>query len=156
MRTERTKIFPYILIVVSILIVAGLGSLFVNLGMNWFDGLRIPTQFPPNFIIPIVWSVIYIVFAIVLCVWYSKKDIPLSTIILLVINGIFNVLWCLIFFALNQTFGGVVSIVILLILAYLLVVDIYKSNKLYALFTAIYPVWVSIATTLNIAMWILN
>jgi len=34
--------------------------------------------------------------------------------------------------------------------------QIYKYNKAYALITAIYPVWLSLATTLNLALWILN
>lgn len=156
MRTTKQKVISYILIILSISIVAGLGSLFVNLGMEWFATLDTPSEFPPNFIIPIVWSIIYVVFAIVLCVWVSKESLPISTIILLIINGIFNILWCLLFFTLNQTLWGVISIVILLILAYLLVINVYKYNKVYSYFIAIYPLWVSIATTLNLALWILN
>lgn len=154
---KNSKIISYVLIILSIGIVAGLGSLFVNLGMDWFSVLKTPSQFPPNFIIPIVWSVIYIIFAIVLCNWVSKGEgLPSSIKVLLILNGIFNILWCLIFFTLNQTFGGLVSIILLLIMAYVLVINIFKYNRVYGYFTLIYPVWVSIATTLNIALWVLN
>ena len=157
MKTEKTKILSYFLIIFSIGVVAGLGSLFVNLGMGWFSGLDIPTQFPPNFIIPIVWSVIYIIFAIVLCSWISSKGfIPGKIVFLLIVNGILNILWCLIFFTLEQTFGGIISIILLLISSYILVYNIYKEKKIYGYFAALYPVWASIATTLNIALWILN
>ena len=157
MKTFNSKFLSYFLIILSIGIVAGLGSLFVNLGMDWFAALDTPSQFPPNFIIPIVWSVIYIIFAIVLCNWVSKGNtLPKEIKLLLILNGIFNILWCLIFFTLNQTFGGLVCIILLLILAYILVINIFKYNKMYGLFTALYPIWVSIATTLNIALWILN
>lgn len=157
MKTLNNKIIYYILIVISIGIVAGLGSLFVNLGMDWFALLKTPSQFPPNFIIPIVWSVIYIVFLVVLCIWVSKMGaLPKDIVFLLVINGIFNILWCLLFFTLNQTFGGLVSIILLLIMAYLLVINIFKYNRVYGYFTMIYPIWVSIATTLNVALWVLN
>ena len=98
-----------------------------------------------------------VIFAIVLCHWVSKKGgLPRNIVILLILNGILNILWCLLFFTLNQTFGGLVSIILLLIMAYILVINISKYNKFYGYFTALYPIWVSIATTLNIAIWILN
>jgi len=157
MNTSRNKIISYILIILGIAIVAGLGSLFVNLGMDWFSTLQTPSQFPPNYIIPIVWSTIYIIFAIVLCLWVSKKGgLPNLIKLLLILNGIFNILWCLLFFTLNQTFGGLVSIIILLLLAYILVINIFKYNRIYGFFTLLYPIWVSIATGLNLALWILN
>lgn len=156
MTEKNRKIVNYIIIIASILLVAGLGSLFVNLGMNWFDSLNKPSQFPPNFIIPIVWTIIYVIFAIVLCLIVWKQNLQKKTIVLLIINGILNILWCLIFFTLNQTFLGIVSIVLLAIFAYLLVLDIKQYKNLYFYLTAIYPIWATIATCLNIALWVLN
>lgn len=152
-KNETKKI---ILIVVSIVIVAVLGSVFVNLGSDWFAELNKPTQWIPDFIIPIVWTVIYISFAIVLSVWISKENLPKSVVILLILNGIFNVLWCLTFFTFNLTFIGNIVIILNLILAYTLVLEIKKSKSLYALILSVYPAWISIATTLNTALWILN
>lgn len=156
MKTNKQKIISYIVIIASILLVAVLGSVFVNLGMDWFSSLETPSKFVPSFIIPIVWTIIYVVFAIVLCNWVSKENLPKSTLILLIINGILNVLWCLLFFTFNQTLWGLIAIVLLLISAWILILDIYIKKPNYALFTLIYPVWASIATTLNLALWILN
>jgi tryptophan-rich sensory protein len=47
-------------------------------------------------------------------------------------------------------------IILNLIASIVLWLDIYKYNKNYAYFVAIYPIWLSIATTLNLAIWILN
>lgn len=151
---NKTK--SYIAIIASIVVIAVLGSIFVNIGMDWFNGLRKPTQFIPSFIIPIVWSIIYLTFAIVLCNWVGKENLKTSTIVLLIINGILNIVWCLTFFTLNQTFIGLVSIVLLLISAWHLILNIYKQKQLYSYLTLIYPVWCSIATCLNLALWILN
>lgn len=153
---KNQKIKSYILIIVSILIVAGLGTLFVNLGMDWYATLKRPSEFVPDFIIPIVWSIIYVVFAIALCLWVSKEKLPKKVIVYLIISGILNVLWCLIFFTLNQTLWGLITIIFLLIFAYLLVVEIGKYSNLYYYMTVIYPLWASIATTLNLSLWILN
>jgi tryptophan-rich sensory protein len=156
MKTNKQKIISYITVIASILMVAVLGSIFVNLGMDWFGSLETPDKFVPSFIIPVVWTVIYVVFAIVLCNWVGKENLEKSTVILLIINGVLNVLWCLLFFTFNNTLLGIVTIVLLLIAAWLLMVDIYAKKPVYALYTIIYPVWASIATTLNLALWILN
>ena len=156
MKTLKSKIISYVIILVSIGIIAGVGSLLVNLGMDWYMSLDKPIQFVPSFLIPIVWTVIYIVFAIVLCLLSNDAVLNAKTITLLTISGILNIIWCLLFFALNLTFWGLVSIVLLLISSYLVVLDLLKYNKFYVFFTIIYPIWVSIATTLNIALWILN
>ena len=156
METKKTKIIYYLIIIFSILFVAGIGSLFVNLGMDWFDALQKPSQFPPNFIIPIVWTAIYVIFAVVLCLIVWKQKLQKRTIVLLIINGILNILWCLLFFTLNQTFLGIVSIVILAIFAFFLVLEIKQYKNLYFYLTAIYPIWATIATCLNIALWVLN
>ena len=156
MKTNKQKIISYVVIIASILVVAVLGSVFVNLGMDWFSSLETPSKFVPSFIIPIMWTVIYSIFAIVLCNWLSKENLRKSTIILLIVNGVLNILWCLLFFTLNNTLLGIISIVLLLIFAWLLVVDIYTQKPQYALFTLLYPVWCSIATMLNLALWILN
>lgn len=153
---KSKKIVYYIVIILSILFVAGLGSLFVNLGMKWFDFLNKPSQFPPNFVIPIVWTVIYAIFAVVLCLIVWKQKLQKKTFVLLIINGVLNIVWCLIFFTLNQTFLGLISILLLAVFAYILVLDIKQYKNLYLYLTAIYPIWATIATCLNVALWILN
>ena len=156
MKTSKEKTKSYIIIISTILLVAILGSVFVNLGTEWFSSLKRPSQFVPDFIIPIVWTIIYALFAIVLCVWASKENLTTKTKVLLIINAVLNVLWCLIFFTFNQTLGGLIFIVLLLISAYILIIDINKQKQIYSFILALYPVWVSIATCLNLALWILN
>ncbi|MBQ7351775.1 MAG: tryptophan-rich sensory protein [Clostridia bacterium] len=156
MNTKQSKTLKIIITIISIIIVAVLGSVFVQLGSEWFNSLVKPSQWIPNFLIPIVWSIIYITFGIVLSIWISNSRIPIGTIILLIINGILNVLWCLTFFTLQLTFIGNIVIVFNLISSITLFIRIYKSNQFYAILTAIYPIWLCLATTLNLAIWILN
>ena len=156
MYSMKTKTKNIILIIVGILLVAGLGSLFVNLGMDWFNALDKPTQWIPNIVIPIVWTVIYALFGIVLIAWNKKGDIPKDVILWLIINGALNILWCLVFFTLNQTFLGNIVIILNLIAGIVLWLKIYKTQPVYATVLSLYPIWLSIATTLNLATWILN
>ena len=152
----KNKTFQIILSFAFIIIVAGLGSLFVILGMSWFDSLNKPSQWIPNIIIPIVWTVIYSLFAIVNFLWIKNEGIPKNVLILMILNGIFNILWCLTFFTLKLLFVGNIVIILNLILGFLLIFEIAKFSKLYSYLLSIYPVWLSIATTLNFALWILN
>ena len=153
---EKNQIIKIIISFVVIVLVAVLGSIFVQLGMDWFNALIKPTQWIPNFVIPIVWSVVYITFAVINFIWFKNDDIPISTIVLMLINGVLNVLWCLTFFTLKQLFLGNIVILINLIAGFVLIVNIFKYKPIFSYILSIYPIWLSIATTLNLALWILN
>lgn len=156
MSLEKNQIIKIIISFLFIIAVAVLGSIFVNIGMSWFNALSKPSQWIPNIIIPIVWTIIYSAFAVVNFFWIKNDQIPLSNTILMIINGVLNVLWCLCFFTLKLLFVGNIVIVINLILGIILLINIYKQKQLYGFILSIYPVWLSIATTLNLALWILN
>jgi len=156
MKIEKNKLKNIIISSVFIILVAVLGSVFVNLGMDWFNTLTRPSEWVPNVVIPIVWTVIYLAFGVINFLWFKKSTIPTHIIVLMIINGILNVLWCLVFFTLNQLLLGNIVIILNLIFGIILLVNIFKQEKVYGYILSIYPIWLSIATTLNLAVWILN
>lgn len=145
-----------ILTIISIILVAVLGTIFTNLGMSWYSTLGKPSQWIPSFIIPIMWTIIYLLFTIILYLWQRNEKLSNKIISLLIINGILNVLWCLVFFTFKSLFIGNVIIVINTVFAINLIYEIYKEKPLYAAWLYIYPLWLCVATTLNLAVWILN
>jgi len=153
---NNNQVVKIIISSVFILVVAVLGSIFVNLGMDWFNQLLKPTQWIPNFVIPVVWTIIYLAFAIINFLWIRKGGIPKKVVDLMIVNGVLNVVWCLVFFTLQQLFLGNIIIIINLIFGFFLIYNILKTEKIYGYILSIYPVWLSIATTLNLAVWILN
>lgn len=153
---NNNKFIKSLYIILPILAVAVLGSVFANLGMAWFDALTKPSQWLPDVVIPIVWTIIYLAFTTILIFWQGNAKIPTKTIVLLVVNGILNVLWCLLFFTLNLTLVGNIAIILNLVAGFWLWSEIYKYKDIYGYILLIYPIWLSIATTLNTAMWILN
>lgn len=155
-RDKKNVIWAIVISIIAIVLVAGLGSLFVQLGNAWFDSLTKPSEWIPNFVIPVVWSVLYLTFAVILVLWIKKENLPRKVVWLLGINGVFNVLWCLVFFTLNQLFLGNIVLVFNLILAVKLILEIYKTQKIYSAILLIYPAWLCVASTLNLAVWILN
>ena len=98
MRYLKSNSLKIVVTIISILVVAVVGSIFVGIGMDWFNGLNTPTQWIPNTVIPIVWTVIYLTIGIVSIVWITKGGLPKSVVTWLVINGLLNVIWCLVFF----------------------------------------------------------
>lgn len=153
---EKSQTKKIIISFAVIIAVAVLGSIFVYLGMDWYDTLKKPTQWVPNVVIPIVWTVIYIAFAAVNFVWVKNEDVPKSTVALMLVNAVLNVLWCLVFFTLNLLLIGNIVILLNLIAGFALIINIFKHKRLYGYILSIYPVWLCIATTLNLALWILN
>ena len=142
--------------IASVLLVAVLGSVFVNIGLKWFSTLVKPSQFVPSFIIPIVWTIIYILTGIILFNLIKQNNLTPSLKNLFIINGVLNVLWCLVFFALKQTQLGNIVIVINAYFGVYLIYALSKTNKNYARLLTIYLIWLIIATTLNSCLWILN
>lgn len=154
---NKTSKINIIIMIVSIAVVAGLGTLFVNLGTDWFNALNKPNEWIPNVVIPIVWTVIYLTTAVILFLWIKKEgSLDNKFTILFVINGALNILWCLLFFTFGQKFLGLVAILINLLFAVKLIFQLSKYNLTYSYILGIYPLWLSIATGLNLAVWILN
>ena len=156
MKTFIKKNLDIIILIIFIALVAGLGSLFVNLGMSWFNNLTTPKQWIPNFVIPIVWTTIYLLFAIIMSILFKQNLVNKKTIWLGIINGILNILWCLVFFTLQQLLLGAIIIIINAFFATALLIELAKIKKWYVNILWIYPIWIFIAPSLNIALWILN
>ena len=148
--------YKIIIICLSVLGVAILGSIFVNLGITWYSTLLVPKQWIPNYIIPVVWSVIYILFAVILSILSKNNILSLKSIYLCIINGLLNVLWCLIFFTLNQLLVGNILIILNVFLGVMLLLSLNKTNKTYVNWLWIYVIWLFVATSFNLALWILN
>lgn len=153
---KKENIIKYGIPVLSVVLVALLGSVFVDMGMDWFDGLNKPTEWVPNIVIPIMWSFIYSVSIFYLIHLVRKEKDNKRVIWLLIINGFLNVLWCFVFFTLNSLLGGLIVIIINLIASMLLLKEICKTSELFSYILTVYPLWLSIATCLNLASWILN
>ena len=136
----KNNVKRIISVVAPIVVVAVLGSIFVNLGMDWFNGLNKPTQWIPNWVIPVVWTVIYLTFMVILLLWTNKESLKKSTIALLIANGILNILWCLVFFTLQLTFVGNIVIILNLIASIALWVNIFTQKPIYSYWLIIYPI----------------
>ena len=130
----KNKFLTTILSISAVILVAVLGTIFVNLGMDWFNSLTKPSEWIPNIVIPIVWTVIYVAFAVYLYFAIKNNRLDNETSILLIVNGILNVLWCLVFFTLNSLLFGLIVIVVNLIFAIILIMTMHKKDMFFSYF----------------------
>jgi tryptophan-rich sensory protein len=125
---------------------------------TWYAGLNKPWFNPPNWVFGPVWTLLFILIGLALFfVWRAPKsrirDIGIS---LWVIQLVVNVFWNYAFFGFRSPLFGVATIVPLWIL---IAVTIYQFNKVdrWAAYLMVpYIVWVSLATALNMGVYLLN
>ena len=138
----------------------GIGSLFTFKAIpTWYAGLRKPPYTPPNWAFGPVWTILYILMGIsVFLVWQKGLDTSgaILAFVLFWIQLLINALWSVIFFGMKSKGGGVITIIILWLLILATIVTFFRVSNWAGALLIPYIVWVSIASYLNIGIWVLN
>lgn len=136
-------------------IVAGTAMLFTDTKSDWYIALQKPSIQPPAIVFPIVWTVVYLLFAASLTlVQLNCKDN--KTYVLFVIQGVLNILWCLFFFTAHLPLVALVIIIGYLISTYLTMRRIYSCSKTAFFLFLPQCVWLVFAAVLNYMIVLLN
>jgi translocator protein len=150
-------------LVISILVsfaAGGVGSLFTFKAIpTWYAGLRKPPYTPPNWAFGPVWTILYILMGVsVFLVWQNGLTTNGVTpaFILFWVQLSINALWSVIFFGIKSKGGGVITIIILWFLILATIVASFRVSSWAGALLVPYIVWVSIASYLNIGVWVLN
>ena len=150
-------------LVVSILAsfaAAGIGSLFTFKAIpTWYAGLKKPRYTPPNWAFGPVWTTLYILMGIsVFLVWQKGLATPgvMLAFILFWVQLAFNALWSVIFFGRKSRGGGVIIIIVLWFLILATIIASFPVSVWAGALLIPYIVWVSIASYLNVGVWVLN
>lgn len=146
-----------ILGLIAICLLAGvIGGLFTSTGpTSWYAQLHKPSFNPPNWIFAPVWTTLYILMGVSLYLALRNK-VERKGIILFISQLIFNTLWTIIFFGLQNTLLALIEIIILLILILWTIISFHKKSKTAAYLLIPYLLWVTFAALLNLAIVILN
>ncbi|HWA07716.1 MAG TPA: TspO/MBR family protein [Ignavibacteria bacterium] len=149
--------------VVSIIIcqLAGvIGSVFtVNNIASWYLDLNKPLLNPPNWVFGPVWITLYFLMGISLFLVWKKglnSRFNRNAFILFIIQLVFNASWSIVFFGMHQLLLSVFVIIILWLLIFINIVQFGKISRSAAYLLMPYILWVSFASYLNIAIYILN
>ena len=150
-------------LVVSILAsfaAGGIGSLSTFKAIpTWYAGLKKPPYTPPNWAFGPVWTTLYILMGIsVFLVWQNglATNDALLAFTLFWIQLALNALWSIIFFGIKSKGGGVITIIVLWLLILATMITSFRVSGWAGALLIPYILWVSIASYLNIGVWLLN
>ncbi len=125
---------------------------------DWYQALAKPALTPPNWIFPVVWTLLYALMALSAWLIWRRGGFKVNRLALSLygLQLIFNGLWSWLFFGQHQIGLALVDIVILLTLIILTAVRFWKTYRPAGILLAPYILWVSFATYLNYMLWVLN
>ena len=143
---------PFILSVVIVFAFAAIGNLFTApvVRSAWYESIK-PSITPPNWIFPVVWTILFFLIALSLYfIWVSKKQKEKNKIIINYgINFVLNILWSFFYFGLKSPLQAFFVVILLWIsILYLIIFD-WKINKKSSYLLIPYLLWVSFAIILN-------
>jgi len=149
----------YMLIPLVVVAVSVLGGLLTSKGMDWYKTISLPSWTPPGSIIGTVWTIIFILSAISALIVWNKA--PHGTrfkwvAAIFIVNAVLNVGWSLLFFNLHLLGASVLEAGILGVSVVALIILIWPYSRSAASLLIPYAAWVSFATYLTYAVWILN
>jgi benzodiazapine receptor len=160
--------FKPVKLIISLVITLGtgvIGSLFSMNSKDVYYSLNLPSFAPPAATFGIVWTLLFIIMGIAFYrVWmyYSPdKNNPQDAavkdaLIYFIVQLIFNVLWSVLFFALNLKTAALFDVVILLFYIIVTTIKFYKIDKIAAYLMIPYIIWVIFAAILNMSIIFLN
>lgn len=125
---------------------------------TWYPKLIKPSWTPPGWIFGPVWTILYLLIAVVGWLLYREKHSPMRSKALLFYGCqlILNFLWSFLFFSLNSPILGLIDITLLSLMIMLTIVYSWPVRSLASLLLIPYLIWVIYASSLNAAIWILN
>ncbi len=127
--------------------------------VDWYPSLNKPSFNPPNWIFAPVWSVLYILMGIAAGLVWARgfHHIWVKTALYhFIFQLLFNALWSIVFFGLQEPFWALLVIFTLLVLIILTIKWFKVVHRTAALLMIPYLLWVCFATVLNYKIWELN
>ncbi len=141
-----------IISLVIVYLVAGIGSLITSSATKteWYQAIK-PKLTPPNFVFPIVWTVLFFLIGLSLYfAWTSgKKNDNKKIALVFAINLILNILWSILYFKLKNPLIAFFELILLWFSIILMIAVVRKTSKLAAYLLIPYLLWVSFAGILN-------
>ncbi len=136
------------------------GTLFTRSQIeSWYLGQLVRPSFaPPNWIFGPVWTLLYTLMGIAWYLVYQGKGDIVRTRALWAfgIQLILNALWTPVFFGAHALFFSVIIILAMWMTIVITMYFFYRIHRVAAYLLIPYLLWVSFASVLNIAIWVLN
>jgi len=136
----------------------GIGGLFTSEGVpsDWYQNLVKAPWTPPGWVFGSAWTLIMICFSVYMAYGWKQVDNKPMFLTLFIFQWILNVLWNPVFFKLHLVFSGLIVISLLTILIGYFLIAYMKHFKAFSFFVLPYFLWLLIATSLNLYIFIKN
>ena len=147
------------LFIVAAFAAAAIGGSATALSVNnWYLTLEKPPWNPPGWVFGPAWTLLYLLMSVAAWRVWLRRDQPgaKTTLWLHGAQLVLNALWSILFFGLQRPDLALLNILGLLGLLIVIQIRVIRLDKTAAWLWAPYLAWVSFATTLNKAIWLLN
>lgn len=141
------RYWPFVMFIVLVYAVGSSGSIFTDTG-PWYQSLRKPFFTPPNWVIPVVWNILFLLIAVSGGLMYFQTG-RRRFFTAYGVNLVLNFLWSLIFFGLRSPQWAFAELAVLWLSIAVLIALAWRSSRLAAWCLVPYLVWVSFAGGLN-------
>ena len=140
------------------LLVGYVSSLLQSKSMvTWYPMLEKSSFTPPDYIFPIVWSVLYVLIGISAGLLYNVHSISKrALLILFAVQLLFNVSWSFFFFSMQSPILGFANLLILVILGVAYFIGTLWIKRPAAMFFLPYLAWILFAAYLNFYIVVYN
>lgn len=160
---NKSKKSRNIIVLIAAIIICQLagaiGAIFTTPKIaTWYASINKPIFNPPNWIFGPVWTTLFLMMGFSLyLIWISKssKDRTFA-LCFFGMQLLFNIVWSVLFFGLQNPFLAFIEIIILWLAILLTIIYSYKVSKDASYLMIPYILWVSFAAVLNFAIYFLN
>lgn len=151
------KISAYVIFAAIALAVGGLSSLITGDAFT-FEHVRKPAFAPPEWLFPIVWTILYILMGISAgLVWRdSRGNVRAGAISLWGLQLLVNFFWPIFFFVFQYRLLALIWEILLIILVLAMIIRFRKISKTAAYLQIPYLLWLLFAAYLNYCIYLLN
>ncbi len=145
---------------ISLAISLGMGflsGLVSMMGMENFENANKPPLTPPNYLFPIVWTILFILMGISAYIVFRSDELAKSNALIVYgIQLLVNFFWPIFFFNMSAYLFSFIWIIVLWLLIILMIKMFYQISKTAALLQIPYLLWVTFAAYLNFGVYLLN
>ena len=148
-KKSNLNVLTLIVCLLTVLIVASIGSFFTkDVNSSWYQSIK-PSITPPNFVFPIAWSILFFLIGLSLYFAWISKMKKGEIIILFGANFILNIMWSYFYFALHSPLTAFIDVIFLEVSIIALIFALKPHSKLASYLLIPYALWVLFASVLN-------
>jgi translocator protein len=153
------KLLILLICVIFTLGIGALGGIATASGVNdWYTTIQKPSFNPPNYIFGPVWSVLYLLMGVsfYMIIQSPKSKIRTLAEIIFFVQIFLNFAWSFLFFKFQLLGLSFLEIILIWSSVLMMIIVFRKINKIAAYLQIPYFLWLSFASVLNAAIWVLN